>query len=197
MFERGERGERPSGPAEYPSLGDIGQKLATLGRGRLWMIVVAVVVIIWLLSGLYCVDPGEKGVVRRFGKESGKTDPGLNYHLPWPIEKVTTVNMEKIRIAQIGFQPRMVESLAPEFPLRVLDLDPHNIGTRKFGVIIEGPENRKEAIGWADFLVVTGTTLVNGTLGGFLGRKPILFYGTSIAGGAHLMNWDRFCPKST
>jgi hypothetical protein len=102
-----------------------------------------------------------------------------------------------VRIAQIGFQPRMVESLAPEFPLRVLDLDPDNIGTRKFGVIIEGPENRKEAIEWADLLVVTGTTLVNGTLGGFLGRKPILFYGTSIAGGAHLMNWNRFCPKST
>jgi hypothetical protein len=102
-----------------------------------------------------------------------------------------------VRIAQIGFQPRMVEYLAREFPLRALDLDPDNIGTRKFGVIIEGPENRKEAIEWADLLVVTGTTLVNATLGGFLGRKPILFYGTSIAGGAHLMNWNRFCPKST
>lgn len=102
-----------------------------------------------------------------------------------------------VRVAQIGFQPRMVESLAPEFPLRVLDLDPDNIGARKFGVIIEGPENTEEAIEWAEFLLVTGTTLVNGTLGSFLGRKPILFYGTSIAGGAHLMHWNRFCAKST
>jgi hypothetical protein len=102
-----------------------------------------------------------------------------------------------VRIAQIGFQPRMVESLAPEFPLRVLDLDPDNIGARKFGVLIEGRDNTEEAIEWADLLFVTGTTLVNGTLGGFLGRKPILFYGTSIAGAAHLMDWDRFCAKST
>lgn len=101
------------------------------------------------------------------------------------------------KIAQIGFQPRMVESLASEFPLRVLDLDPDNIGSRKFGIPIEGPENTEEAIDWADLLLVTGTTLVNGTLGGFLGRKPVVFYGTSIAGAAHLMNWDRFCAKST
>ena len=102
-----------------------------------------------------------------------------------------------VKIAQIGFQPRMVESLASEFPLRVLDLDPDNIGTLKFQVTIEGPENTEEAINWADLLLVTGTTLVNGTLGSFLGRKPLVFYGTTIAGAAHLMNWDRFCAKST
>ena len=102
-----------------------------------------------------------------------------------------------VKIAQIGFQPRMVESLASEFPLRVLDLDPDNIGTLKFQVSIEGPENTEEAIDWADLLLVTGTTLVNGTLGSYLGRKPFVFYGTSIAGAAHLMNWDRFCAKST
>jgi uncharacterized protein (DUF4213/DUF364 family) len=102
-----------------------------------------------------------------------------------------------VKITQIGFQPRMVESLASEFPLRVLDLDPDNIGTLKFQVAIEGPENTEEAIKWADLLLVTGTTLVNGTFGSFIGRKPLVFYGTSVAGAAHLMNWDRFCAKST
>ncbi len=99
-----ERGEQPRSPVELPPLGDIAQKRGKVAGGRLWMIVVAVVVIIWGLTGIYSVDPGEKGVVRRFGKESGQTDPGLNYHLPWPIEKVTKVNMEEIRIAQIGFR---------------------------------------------------------------------------------------------
>jgi hypothetical protein len=89
-----------------------------------------------------------------------------------------------------------VESLAKNFPLRVLDLDPDNIGTQKFQVTVEGPENTKDAIDWADLLLVTGTTLVNGTIGDFLGRKPLLFYGTTIAGAAHLMNWDRFCYTS-
>jgi hypothetical protein len=104
---------------------------------------------------------------------------------------------EKPRIAQIGFQPRMVEFLSPEFPLRVLDLDPDNIGNSKFNVPIEGPEMTEDAITWADLLFVTGTTLVNGTIENFLGKKPVIFYGTTIAGAAHLMNWDRFCAQST
>jgi len=102
-----------------------------------------------------------------------------------------------VKIAQIGFQPRMVESLAANFPLRVLDLDPDNISTQKFQVTVEGPENTEDAIEWADLLLVTGTTLVNGTIGEFLERKPLLFYGTTIAGAAHLMKWDRFCYRST
>jgi len=103
---------------------------------------------------------------------------------------------DKMKIAQVGFQPRMVESLAPNFPLRVLDMDPDNICTRKFKITIEGPENTEDAIQWADLLLVTGTTLVNGTIEPFLGRKPVLFYGTTIAGAAHVMGWDRFCPRS-
>jgi hypothetical protein len=103
----------------------------------------------------------------------------------------------KLKIAQIGFQPRMVEFLAPEFSLHVLDLDPDNIGTRKFNVNIEGPEKTEDAMAWADLLFVTGTTIVNGTIENFLGRKPVIFYGTTIAGAAHLMNWDRFCARST
>ena len=102
----------------------------------------------------------------------------------------------KVKIALIGFQPRMVESLTAQFPLRVLDLDPENIGARKFQVTIEGPEKAREAADWADLLVVTGTTVVNGTMGDFLGGKPLLFYGTTIAGVAHLMSWERFCSRS-
>jgi len=101
------------------------------------------------------------------------------------------------KIVLIGFQPRIVESLAPYFPLRVLDLDPYNIGTRKFHVAIEGPDATEKAIRWTDLLLVTGTTLVNGTIGNFLESKPVLFYGTTIAGAAHLMKWDWFCCRST
>ena len=103
----------------------------------------------------------------------------------------------QLKITQVGFQPRMVEHLAATFEYRILDLDPDNIGTRKFDALIEGPEATAEAVAWADLLLVTGTTLVNGTINDFLGHKPVLFYGTTIAGAAHLMNWDRFCAKST
>ena len=99
------------------------------------------------------------------------------------------------RIAQIGFQPRMVENLAAAHPLRVLDMDPDNIGTQKFGVIIESAEHTEDAVQWADLLLITGTTLANGSITPLLGGKPIIFYGTTIAGAAHLMGWERFCPR--
>lgn len=102
-----------------------------------------------------------------------------------------------VRITQAGFQPRMIQALAPLFPLRVLDLDPENIGTEKFGVHVEGPDNTPDAVTWADLLLVTGTVLVNGTIDMFLNKKPVIFYGTTIAGAAALMGWQRFCDKST
>jgi uncharacterized protein (DUF4213/DUF364 family) len=101
-----------------------------------------------------------------------------------------------VKIALIGFQPRIVQSLSSHFDIRVLDLDKDNIGTRKFGVEIEGPVQTASAVNWADMLTVTGTTLVNDTIGNFLNDKPIIFYGTTIAGAAHLMGWERFCARS-
>ena len=103
----------------------------------------------------------------------------------------------KIKVTQVGFQPRILELISKTFECRILDMDFDNIGTNKFGVVVEGPEATAEAVSWADLLLVTGTTIVNATIDNFLNQKPILFYGTTIAGTAHLMNWDRFCAKSS
>ncbi len=100
------------------------------------------------------------------------------------------------KITQVGFQPRMLENLAGAYPLRVLDMDPDNIGARKFGVVIESADHTEDAVHWADLLLVTGTTLANGTITPLLNTKPIIFYGTTVAGAAHLMGWERFCPCS-
>lgn len=104
---------------------------------------------------------------------------------------------KRVKIGQVGFQPRMVEQLVSIFDYRILDLDKDNIGSTRYGIKIEGPENKEEVIAWADLLLVTGTTLVNGTIGQFLRVKPVLFYGTTIAGPAYLMGWERFCVCST
>ena len=97
------------------------------------------------------------------------------------------------RIGIVGFQPRMVERLASEYPVRLLDLDPDNIGTRKFDVLVEGPEAQADVMSWADLLLVTGTTIVNDTIEPFLDHERVVFYGTTIAGAAYLMGWERFC----
>ena len=103
----------------------------------------------------------------------------------------------QVKITQIGFQPVMVGALSSCFEFRVLDMDVENIGQRKRGALIEPPEAVKAAVAWADLLLVTGTTVVNDTLTDFLGSKPVIFYGTTIAGAAALMGWERFCDSST
>lgn len=98
------------------------------------------------------------------------------------------------RIAMVGFQPRMVEALSREFDIRVTDMDPDNIGQTKFGLVIGGPQETPGNVSWSDLCVVTGTTVINGTLTDFLIEKPKIFYGVSIAGAASLLNLRRFCP---
>jgi membrane protease subunit HflK len=64
--------------------------------------IVGVVLVLWLASGIYQVQPGEDGVIRTFGRYTATTSPGLHYHLPWPVQMVTIVNVESIRRAEIG-----------------------------------------------------------------------------------------------
>jgi len=60
--------------------------------------------IIWAASGLYRVLPDEQGVVLRFGKFVKTTQPGLNYHFPFPIEGVLTPKVTKVNRMDVGFR---------------------------------------------------------------------------------------------
>lgn len=100
------------------------------------------------------------------------------------------------KIGMVGFQPAMIGALSGSFDMRVLDLDPDNIGQMRHGAFIEGGEATGDVLKWADLLLVTGTTLANGTIDLFLDRAPVIFYGTTIAGAASIMGWERFCPCS-
>ena len=61
-------------------------------------------VVIWAFSGLYRVLPDEQGVVLRFGKFTSTTQPGLNYHIPYPVETVLTPKVTKVNRIDIGFR---------------------------------------------------------------------------------------------
>ena len=63
-----------------------------------------ILVILWAFSGLYRVLPDEQGVVLRFGKFVNTTQPGLNYHFPYPIESVLTPKVTKVNRMDIGFR---------------------------------------------------------------------------------------------
>src|SRR5260370_23995979 len=58
--------------------------------------VLLVILVLWLASGFYRVLPDEVGVVMRFGAYNRTTQPGLNYHLPVPIEKALTPRATRV-----------------------------------------------------------------------------------------------------
>lgn len=58
---------------------------------------------IYVLTGLYIVNPGEQAVVKRFGKLLPEmTQEGIHYCFPMPIDEVRIVNVEEVRRADIG-----------------------------------------------------------------------------------------------
>jgi membrane protease subunit HflK len=71
-------------------------------RGLVILILVAIG--IWLLTGFYRVEPDEQGVVLRFGEWTKTTQPGLNYHLPGPIETVLLPKVTKVNRVEIGYR---------------------------------------------------------------------------------------------
>jgi modulator of FtsH protease HflK len=78
------------------------------GRGfrgaRGAVLLAAIVVGFWLASGFYRVQPDEQGVVLRFGAFERTAPPGLNYHLPWPIETVLLPAVTRVERVEIGYR---------------------------------------------------------------------------------------------
>ena len=72
------------------------------GSGRGILLVLLAVLILWGLSGFYRVQPDEEGIVLRFGAYNRKTTPGLNYHLPYPIEQALTPSVTRVNTIEIG-----------------------------------------------------------------------------------------------
>ncbi|WP_124065891.1 DUF364 domain-containing protein [Clostridium sp. E02] len=103
------------------------------------------------------------------------------------------------KIALVGYQPSILEALSKDFTVRVLDLNPQNVGQLRYGVkVLHGINDYKEVVlDWADVVLCTGSTLSNGTIVNFLDiGKEVLFFGITIAGAAKLLGLKRFCPCS-
>jgi len=81
IFGKDNRGGRGRGGASRGAAGLIAVVLAAL----------------WFLSGFYTVEEQQRGVVLRFGAYVETTDPGLKWHLPWPIERVEKIDFTRVR----------------------------------------------------------------------------------------------------
>ncbi|MBU4509781.1 FtsH protease activity modulator HflK [bacterium] len=71
---------------------------------KIFGIILILVIALYLASGIFVVAPDEQGVVRRFGKFIRIESPGLNYHLPYPIETVVTPAVTQVKRVEIGFR---------------------------------------------------------------------------------------------
>ena len=63
-----------------------------------------IALVVWLATGIYTVRNSEQGVVLRFGKFVALTTPGINYHLPWPIETALTPQVTQSQQIDIGYR---------------------------------------------------------------------------------------------
>ncbi len=58
--------------------------------------------LIWICSGFFIIQEGQAGVVSTFGKYDNTAKPGINWHMPWPIQSQETVNLSGVRSVEVG-----------------------------------------------------------------------------------------------
>lgn len=101
---------RPPEQPEGPDFEDFVRRMTQgvknpFGNGSQGLVLLILgAVALWLASGLYLIGPAENAVIKRFGNyERTQAQPGLGYHLPYPIETVTKLNVMQDRRIQIGY----------------------------------------------------------------------------------------------
>lgn len=98
------------------------------------------IVLIWIASGFYIVNAGERGVVLRFGKYLETTQPGPRWHLPYPFESAEVVNMEQVRTVEVGYRANVKSKVLKE---SLMLTDDENIIDIQFAVqyTLKNPED--------------------------------------------------------
>lgn len=87
-----------SGPGLPGGLGSRGLGFLALG-----------LVALWFASGIYILQPAEKGVVTQFGAYKHTTDSGIHWRLPWPFQAVQRVDVKRIRTVRLRDQPVLTQ----------------------------------------------------------------------------------------
>lgn len=98
----------------------------------LWVLL-GIVLAAYLLTGVTFVRPGERAVVRRFGRVVERAGPGLYVGLPWGMDRVDRVPVDLVRRVKVGYEPDAEESeqAAPQGQLLTGD---HNLINVQVGI---------------------------------------------------------------
>jgi uncharacterized protein (DUF4213/DUF364 family) len=121
------------------------------------------------------------------------------------IARTTLEQHGRVKVGLIGLNPAIGERLVEAFGaenVRFTDLSRQTVGERRFDVEVwDGGLRTAELIDASDVVLLTGTTLVNGTFDDILERirtqgKGYLVYGVTAAGVGHLFDLPRLCPRA-
>ena len=85
---------------------DIPWEEVTTWAGRVVLVLIVLLVLLAVLSMFYRIDASDEGVVLRFGKKIDTAMPGLHWKLPWPIDTVYKVPVQRIQVLEFGFATR-------------------------------------------------------------------------------------------
>ena len=72
------------------------------GGSAMALLIAGVLILIWLLSGVYVVSPTQEGVVLRFGRFARTEPSGMHWHVPWPVEQVFLPEVTRVFRIDIG-----------------------------------------------------------------------------------------------
>ncbi|WP_022696517.1 FtsH protease activity modulator HflK [Euryhalocaulis caribicus] len=137
------------------------------GGGLAVVVFIVVALVAWGLTGVYFVQPQEQGVELRFGKYSDTTQPGIQYHFPWPIERAFTPEVTRVQRVNIGYEdargePRDIsaESLMLTQDENIVDIDFSVFwvinDARDFLFNVEDPEGTVKAVAESAMREVVG-----------------------------------------
>jgi membrane protease subunit HflK len=96
------------------AVSDMMAGLPEVKRLARWLVLAAIVM--YVLSGIYVVQPDERGVVRRLGRVvADGVEPGIHYRIPWPIDRVDRPQVTSIKRMSVGYKiVDQLRGLAPE-----------------------------------------------------------------------------------
>ena len=178
----GRRGPKPPDLEEFLRRSQDRLRRLTPGNfgGRGFALIAVAALVLWGFSGFFRVEPDELGVVLRFGRFVREVPPGLNYHLPYPIETALTPHALRVNKINVGFDPGRASTMRdlPEESLMLTGDE--NIVDVNFSVLwkvkpghvtdflfnVQSPESTVKAVGESVMRAVIGHSNIQGILTG-------------------------------
>ncbi len=154
----GKKGSGGGGASRGGSSGLPGGNISGKGLG----LVAAILGVVWLLSGIYVIQPAQAGVVTQFGAFVKSTGPGPHWRLPWPFQTVEKVEIEEIRSAKLTNQLILTQDE------NIVDIDlavQYNIKSAEDYLFnVRGPDRTLEEVVESALREVVGSTVLESVL---------------------------------